>query len=344
MIIPNGAGIDTRPLDKKLKDYSALEVASTPVAPFKNKRPEKLTATVYNQWYVGSCVPHALLTQLEYEGILSKEGASQLRLYRKRVNYDGTGCIGTDIYDKIKTGLNPQSEFPTPAFFTEQAANEMGYVQGELGLIEDFSYFQYKDADGRMALDKVPQDIAGGKPVAIFVYATKEEWEKEYVEIIDPTLNITNAYVRHAVCLVPHGDFEKDGKRWLTVHDSAPFGGRHLRYIEADKFFIDRTFFAAKTYKKEEESNEVEEPRMLPTVACSFGEKSGAVVNLQTYLVNEGKLGKQYITGYYGVLTSKAVLWWQLEHWKDFTDTIPTLLEYKGYWWGKQSIAAILKT
>ena len=68
-IISQDALPDTRPINLQEKDYSTQEVATASIPTFKNKQITKLTATEFNQWYVGSCVPHGFLTQLEYEGI-----------------------------------------------------------------------------------------------------------------------------------------------------------------------------------------------------------------------------------------------------------------------------------
>jgi hypothetical protein len=65
------------------------------------------------------------------------------------------------------------------------------------------------------------------------------------------------------------------------------------------------------------------------------------VLALQKYLIKEGKLKPEYQTGYYGAITAKAVLWWQLEHWDRYDQqkaNIPILLEYAGKYWGQGSI------
>ena len=342
-IVSNAALVDDRPQSLKDKDYSTEELASAgaPAVPFQNPKPLKPTATEYDQWYVGSCVPHGFWTQLEYEGLLPTGfKPSQLRSYRKRINYAGAGSIGTDMYDQIRGGQS--GDFPTPAGFTESQATAMPYIPGDK-IIKDFKYFQYIDKKtGAWLRENVPADVAIGKAVAIFIYATEEEWSKEYVEIKTPNLKIENASVRHCICIVPKGDFTENGKRWLAVQDSAKFGGRGFRYIEYDNFFMQRSYFMAKVYA----TGDLPQPEPVPVIgkpvdACEFGDKNDAVRALQKFLIDEGKLDAKYLTGYYGSLTAKAVLWWQLEHWEKFSVNVPQLLDWAGKYWGSQSIAII---
>jgi hypothetical protein len=84
-------------------------------------------------------------------------------------------------------------------------------------------------------------------------------------------------------------------------------------------------------------------PPMLgnPTVPCKLNDKGQDVLNLQSFLIKGKFLEPQYLTGFYGNLTAKAVLWWQLYNHKKFTPPIPDLLALKGESWGPQSIAAL---
>lgn len=334
-IVPDAALVDSRPEAEQKKDYKVDEVKIAGASPFRNSRPRKLGATEYSQEYTSSCVPHGFYTQLEYEGFVSPapHGLSQLLSYRKRSNYPNPGSIAVDMYTQIRGGQSPNSQAPVTNGMREAEANALPYTKGST-LIKDFNYFQFTD------LTQIPSAIAAGKAVAIFIYATNSEWSREYVTVRDPNLTIGNAYVRHCVCIMPNGDFEKNGEPWLAVHDSAAFGGRHLRYISLD-FLLKRCYFAATVVAKEE----VEQPPVIvdqaPTIACNLGDRGNAVSLLQGYLITNGYLEPQYNTGYYGALTAKAVLWFQLYNHKKFTADIPQLLEWGGEYWGTQSINAI---
>lgn len=335
-IISRDALPDERPMALREQDYSILEIAGVGVTKlFEHEQITKPTATEFNQWYVGSCVPHGHLTMLEYEGIATPD-ISRLRLYRKRINYPSAGCNGVDIFNQIKTGQS--NDFETPERFREVQANAMPYVLG-VKILKDFRYYQYIDKKtGAILHDDVVSGVANGKSVSIFIYATDDEWSEKYVELKENIANPWSAGVRHCVAIVPEGDFTKDGKRWLTVQDSAKFGGRGLRHVEFDTFFKTRCYLAATAYAVGEVPTPPIKNEDDPFTYCELGDRNEAVLALQTFLVKEGKLEDQYTTGYYGALTAKAVLWWQLEHWELFTSDIPQLLEWGGKYWGDQSI------
>lgn len=337
-----GAILDNRPLEERLKDFSRDEILLPGAGvPYTNERPLRLKATVYNQRATDSCVAHALLTQLEYEGLL-KESASQLQLYRKRANYAGSGANGVDLYGKVKQGLTRYSDSPTPTTATEAYANALRLLVGS-DLTHPFKYFSYSDAysPNKALYEYIPQDVHSGKAVVVFIHATNAEWRKEWVEPTD-RVDLWTAPVRHAVVLVPKGDFtDSRGKRWLTVHDSAHFGGYSKRFI-SEEFLEKRAYWGA-IVVAEGKTEPVETKPVLPTTPVSLGQRSVAVSNLQSFLISKGFLEPQYQTGYYGALTARAVLWYQLYHHKKFTDTIPELLSLKGHWWGAQSINSLKK-
>lgn len=333
-MIPLGALLDTRPEDLKKKDYLADEIfVAGAVAPFTHERIKQLTATVYNQWGTSSCVPHGFLTQLEYEGIAPANlNISRLRAYRKRVNYPGAGSIAADMYDQIRSGQS--NDFGTPVSCTEAIANAMSLVKGSK-IFKDFNYYTFTD------YKKVAAAVASGKAVSVFIYATTKEWSREYVEILSPNLQIGQAEVSHCVTLIPNGDFTEDGREYFSVQDSAPFGARHLRYMPHD-FFLKRAFYAGQVFPKGELPPAPPLPALqLPTLPCALGDRGAAVSSLQKYLIDKGFLEAQYLTGLYGPLTAKAVLWFQLFNHTKFTSNIPKLLEWNGENWGKQSIDLI---
>jgi len=79
----------------------------------------------------------------------------------------------------------------------------------------------------------------------------------------------------------------------------------------------------------------------LPTSKCKIGDTSPSVLNLQKYLANKKYLNPEHCTGYYGVLTSKAVLIWQLERWQQFDGGVKELLELEGKYWGAKSVSLV---
>jgi len=338
-IIPNGALFDARPNKERDKDYNSREIAGGISRPFRNKKITQLTATKYSQEFTSSCVPHAFYTQLEYEKIVkpSPEGKSQLLAYRKRTNYPFEGSAAVDLYNQIISGQSPHFSATVRKGHTEKEANSLPLLAGqkELTLFEFFEITDYRN---------IARTVASGKAVVVFIYATLDEWSQEYVTIKEPGLNSWKAAVRHAVCLIPDGDFVENGVNWLSVHDSAAFGGRHLRYISA-QFLEERAYYASQVYKKGTMPNPIPPTTPLPVIDCQFKDSSNAVKNLQGYLISKGFLESQYQTGYYGVLTAEALMEWQLTNYAEFNFIRPVreLLSMKGKFFGPQSIAIIKK-
>ena len=335
-LIVSNAAIPAEAPKTQFKDE---EIAGAPVIePFKNERIRNLIAFVFNQWYTSSCVFHAFLTALEYLGIITKaEVKSQLLAYRKRSNFPNEGSIAYNAWDVIRAGVSPYKDGPTLEKMTESAANAMKIVAGLPVLKDLFNHFEITD------YTRIGGYVASGKPVPVFIYATKDEWSREYVEIQNPNLSINQAAVRHAVCLIPKGDFTKNGIQYFSVQDSAKFGNRHLRYVP-NEFILKRCYYAGRLERKD--APVIVEPPVVdrvPDVPCQLNEKSEPVLALQRFLFDQGKLNAEYITGFYGPLTARAVLWYQLSKWQQFTSPIPELLDLKGEVWGPQSIATISK-
>jgi len=339
-IFPDGALPDTRPASARDKDYDAKEIAGVHhTTPFGHKKITRLTATVYSQEFTSSCVPHAFYTQLEYEKLVkpAPKGMSQLLTYRKRANFPNPGTAAVDAYNRIREGQSENNSAPVKKNHREAEANSLPYLKGS-PLISDFEYFTINN------YASVPSEVSRGKAITIFIYATEAEWSQEYVKIQTPNLSINDAYVRHAVCLVPQGDFKENATLWLTVHDSAAFGGRFLRYMDMD-FFMKRGYFAAKVYGKNQGPTPPPPVTALPLVACEFKEQNRNVLNLQGYLIQKGLLESQYQTGYYGNLTAKALLEWQLLNYKQFNYVRPVreILSMDGKFFGPQSINVVTK-
>ena len=334
--IVSNAALPAEAPKTQFKDDEIAGAGETPVEPFKHEHIESLTGSIFNQWYTSSCVFHAFLTSLEYLGIFTREQVkSQLLAYRKRGNFPAEGSIAYDAWDVIRAGTSPYADGPTKNEMTEAAANAMKVIAGLPVLKDLFNHFEITD------YMRVAGYVAAGKPVPVFIYATEGEWKREYVEIQDASLRIVDARVRHAVTLVPKGDFMKDGISYFTVHDSAKFGNRHLRYMPND-FLLKRCYYAARLEKKDEPV--VVPPPVVdrvPDVPVKLNDKGDDVLALQRFLFDRGMLDAQYITGFYGPVTAKGVLWYQLSKWEKFTSNIPKRLDLKGENWGPQSSATI---
>lgn len=324
-----GAVLDPRPPLAKGADYSLNEIVTIADGTFfSHKKPDSLR-WVFDQYGTLSCVAHSVHNQMIYNGIaLTPDQYSRLQTYRKRTNYSGGGMWLQDAYDRVKKGTLPYLEAPTPLNCTEAQANAMPYDEGVPK--EDFIYHLSSTPSNALRF------VNAGIAVEVFIYASVNEWSKEYVTATD-TVSLDTAAIRHGVVLMPKGDFNENGVNWYAVHDSAKFGGRFLRYV-SEHFLLTRCYSlgVALPIKKDQTLLEVK-----PTVAVKFGDRNAEVKVLQDYLIKKGYLGTSYNTGYYGNLTSKAVLDWQIANAVFFADYGYTVEELKvlgGRWFGKVSL------
>jgi hypothetical protein len=145
--------------------------------------------------------------------------------------------------------------------------------------------------------------------------------------------------VRHQITLIPKGAFYENGKLWFSIIDSAKFGNRNIRY--ATLSFLRNRAIVAPQFALPKQI-EVVPPKVNKTLsAVKLGDRGQAVLNLQGFLVEKGFLDKQFVTGFYGSITAKAVLWFQLYYHQEFLEPIPELLKLKGEYFGPQSIQVI---
>lgn len=337
MLLPtryNGVTEDVRSEKEKIKDWDSRELT---LGATTGKKITKLPAKLYDQMGTSACTAHAYLTMLEYNGVLTLP-VSRFTLYRKRNVYPAAGSNIVDLILKSHPKFNPAGgltkydDIIHPSRLTEAWANTVPYLVGAQ-LSADFEYYTAKTYSD---LERI---VNSGLAVTIGFYSTNAEWRKEYVE---ETATITNPFaaaVRHQVTLIPNGAFTENGKLWFSVHDSAGFGGRFLRYVTLS--FIQNRRINQPIFAIPANTAPVPPPPVLdakPLVPVRLEDRGRDVENLQAYLAKRGYLEPRYVTGYYGQLTSKAVLWFQLYHHDKMTSKIPELLDLKGYWWGAQSI------
>jgi hypothetical protein len=332
----SGALDDKRSEIEKQKDYLSIELSALSAIPFQHSKIISLPMPIHDQKQSQSCVAHSILSQLQYENIIPENDVSRLRLYRKRNNYSEAGMNGVDAYKKVLTGIS--NDLLTPPNATEAYANSLPLVIGNPPK-NKFTYYQHKDENGNILFDSIINDIANGKSVEIFIYSSYNEWSQEYVTVKE-NVTLYTAPIRHAVCLIANGDFNENGKNWLTVHDSAKFGGTFLRYID-ENFLRNRCYFSAKVLKENEIISQPVDVICPPDKICEFGNRGNAVLNLQKFLASKKYLAASNCTGYYGSLTARAVLKFQLERWQSFSCGVLGLVDNSGKYWGIESIKVI---
>lgn len=322
---------DTRTEKEKAKDWDSREIA---LGSGKGSKIKEIPIKVYDQMQTSSCTSHAILSMFEYNKVLNKN-VSRFPLYRKRFNFPSEGSNATDLITKSHSkhsnvgGLSYLKDVYEPSYLEEVWANSLKFVVGE-DITVPFNYFTVKD------WDDLERTVNSGVAVTIGIYGTIKEWSREYVEETDK-VTPNNAKVRHQVTLIPNGAFREKGKLWFSVHDSAKFGGRHLRYATFD-FLKNRVIVQPQFALPDNDTVEVPPPAKKSLKACKIGDTGDSVLTLQTFLADKGFLEKKYVTGYYGRITSASVLHFQLYYHKKFSSSIPELLEWKGEYFGGQSL------
>jgi hypothetical protein len=336
----NGITEDIRSEKEKAKDWDSREVV---MGALKGSKITEEPGWHLDQVQTSACAPHSLLFMLIYNGVVSAaDRVSPFPLYRKRFNYARPGSNVSDLIEKINpstrnvlAGLSTYIEVAHPQTPTEAWANLLPYLIGRK-IAKDFEYYTVHD------MTDLERIVNSGTAVTLGFCSTSDEWRREYVEERTTITNPYTAAVRHQVTLKPRGAFWEKGKLWFSVLDSAKFGNRFTRYVTLEFLTNRRINFPVFAVPKQVEPTP--QPPLIevkPLVAVRMEDRGQNVENLQAYLAKRGYLDPKHVTGYYGPLTSKAVLWFQLQYHEKMDATIPELLDLKGQWWGPQSIDVV---
>lgn len=319
---------DPRSREKKEQDHKyGLDVAAGSIV--VGKKIENLPFQPFNQFQVLSCGANAAA---HGRRLSSGEVASPIIWYRSRSNYSDGGMYLQDVLRlEQKAKSVSYSDYPNEDYRTEAAANRVAnIVEFDEQRDKDYGYVQINAYDARAVFEAVS---AGHSPTISF-FSTINEWN--YAELVlRDSISVWYAPVRHYIKALPNSVYEKDGDLWITALESSPQGG-HVRREVSLTFLSNRMYIGAGyVYKKE-----VIPPApavTIPDLKCNYGQRNKAVLKLQTYMYEKGRMAKQHQTGYYGPITAAAVLKWQLEHIPNY----PGIASLQGKWWGAASIQKV---
>lgn len=297
---------DNRNQSEKEKDYLHDErVIEQPTNPFGNLQITESPYPYMNQFGTSSCVPNAV--SLAYAIERGKGSFVQLSptfIYRLRSNYPGAGSVIPNIYDlHRKTGSPLYTTLPTPQ--TEVEANNAvltAQMYTEANIFKGANYFTIKPSND---IDTIAQVAQQGHGVTICLFATYDEYARQYPVISDPKLKQGNAEVSHEVCVLPYSGFVKDGVKYVAIQDSAFFGGWKLRYLSEE--FIKIRVTDAKYWVGVKTLSTGPKPKHTFTQTLSIGAKSPEVKQVQLLLISEGLLPQDCATGTFGGITLAAI-------------------------------------
>jgi len=317
----NGAQIDTRPDEEKIKDFRLEEVVSAPEPVlWKEKLPERwrLFPDQYQNGS-GSCVAQTIK---KLGGIaLSLKNKSFVELsatpiYQSRSNRPDSGMIGVEAFELWrKKGLTLESLVPSRAMSdAEMDAYEVEQYKLDIGKV-----FALKNHVGLPVgdIETIASTIQKTKKgVMVWFYFTSKEWGQFVPKVIDDTLTLRSEKVsRHSVAAVDFTLYK--GEKALIIEDSSPFGGLYRRVI-TESFLQKRNWFARYGTSFEFEAGSTLKPSHIFNRDLKFNDTFNIdpeVVILQDCLKWDGTFpSDRDSTGYYGAITAKAVFDFQKKY------------------------------
>ncbi len=314
----SGTNVDTRSASDQQKDYKFQEivVSAAPVNWVEKTEAQWRKFPDQEQDGSGSCVAQTI-KKLACISLWLKEKVfvifSATHIYQRRSNKPTSGMIGVEAFNLWKDG----------GITLEQLAvsENMNDSQMDAEVIEPYkqSIGTNFKIGGHVGIDSGAFETVAsviqetGKGVMAWFYFTGTEWSPMFPVILEPNLDMNSA-ARHSVAVV---DFcLHNGKKYLIIEDSAHFGGITRRLI-SEEFFKARNWLLR--YPMNFSFNPEPEPSLKPkytfTKTLNFGMTDPDVIALQNILKFEGLFATNIAsTGYYGAISSKAVLAWQKLH------------------------------
>ena len=315
MQFQNGALADNRPERDKIKDFFFNEIVSSaaPVEWVEKKESEWRKFPDQDQNGSGSCVMQTIrklagvLLYLKEKTYVSFSGA----FYQLRSNKPNGGMIGVEAFDIWKENGLPLEQLVPSEKMTDAQMDAIHIEQYEKDLAKVFAI------DGHIGIANGDFETVAsviqttGKAVMAWFYFTAEEWSQLIPEIKTPGLALNEA-LRHSVAVVDY--FLVDGKKYLLIEDSAHFGG-FTRHLISEEFFRARNWFLRYPMSFQFDCEIIDKPKHKFTSILKFGETGEDIKALQDILKYEGLFPLNTdSTGYYGAITAKAVLDFQIKY------------------------------
>lgn len=317
-----GALLDYRPDSLKEKDYKFEElVASAAPVTWTEKKPETWRKfPIYNQNGSGSCVAQTAAKLLGISYWLNNKQYvhfSATDIYQQRINKPNGGMGSADVFSIIsKNGATLEELVPSQMMTDSQMDGiVIPEYKREVGRVFKVSNYLTLNAGNMEQIASVIQQT--GKGVMVWFYFTSAEWTAQPT-ILDVTLkpNSTKA-LRHSVTAVDYTLIK--GKKYLVIEDSwGPKHGMGGQRLISEDFFQKRNFFAGYLMNFNFDKQQATKPSARFRVVMEFSPTFKVVEDvkkLQDILKYEGFFPLNVeSTGYYGAVTAKAVLEFQLKY------------------------------
>lgn len=333
---------DTRTLEEKKRDYLHEETSGAGVAPlqdpFSNPILKESPYPTEDQYRTSACVAYCSCLAKSATRMRATDKfqrLSKLFVYRHRRNFPGEGSSISNIFGVLKTyGAPLFASVPTPFNASETDANTVeisgqDYVEAEIFGDDGDEYYTFTNPKDFEEIARVAQS---GFAVAILIYATYDEWATDRVTVKHPELPKKTAPIRHGVTVLPKSGHWYNGKRYVTIQDSAHFGGISLRHVSED-FLMSRCYYAM-YWKNVSFVGSGERPEYTYTKVIRYGNRGHKVKMVQRLLIAEGLLPDDCATGYFGGRTLVAIRAFQSKYANDILTPIG-LMEPTNVWGGQ---------
>lgn len=327
----SGAVLDTRTEEAKLSDYKFEELvtAINPVTWTDKVQGAWRKFPIFNQDGSGSCVAQTLAKLLGVMYFIKNQlyvHFSATHIYQRRANKPQGGMAGVDAFNIGRQGVTLEELVPSQNMNDGQMDGVQipQYKQdvGKVFKIGNFIVVPIKDIDTIASIIQTTE-----KAVMVWFFFEYNEWT-DVPQIINPNLDLYVAATnRHSVSAVDFTMYA--GEKALIIEDSwGKFAGLQGQRVIRESFFKARNFFAAYPVTFQFEDQAVpppQPPQPVPPVnpkpkynftkVLTFGMSDPDVKTLQGILQYEGTFPKNVApTGYYGAVTAKGVLAFQIKH------------------------------
>ncbi len=313
-----GALEDTRPESLKQKDYKFEEIVATanPVSWVEKPQAEWRKFPIYNQDNSGSCVAQTLAKLL---GILYwlKNSIyvhfSATHIYQRRSNKPVSGMAGVNALDIAREGVTLEELAPSQNLNDAQMdAVKIEQYKQDVGKIFKINNYVVITSPTIDTIASVIQTT--NKGVMVWFYFLYEEWtDIPFIKDLNLSRD-SKDIVRHSVTAVDSTLY--NGRKALIIEDSwgKQYGLNGQRVITED-FFKARNFFAAYPMNFNFDISQETKPKYTFSKTLQFSSSFSVdpdVKALQDVLRYESLFpANTQSTGYFGSITSKAVLAFQ---------------------------------
>ena len=314
----SGATLDTRPAEKKLKDYKFKEIvaAANPVNWVEKSESEWRKFPEQNQDGSGSCVEQTVRKLAGIQAFLKEKQYVEFSagFYQLRSNKPQSGMIGVEAFDIWMNSGIPLEVLVESDNMNDAQMDDIQIEQYEKDIAKVFAISGHVGIDNGDFETVASVIQTTGKGVMVWFYFTSSEWSQLIPTIKSPNLTVETG-ARHSVTAID--PILYNGKKYILVEDSAHFGG-FTRHLISEEFFKARNWFTRYPMNFKFDTQEAPvtpKPKYTFTTPFEFGQTKADVKVWQDILKYEGFYPLNTAsTGYYGAITTNGTLKWQTKH------------------------------